>query len=553
MTNNRRAPDDSTSASAAATGGAAISEPPTGDGSREAPAAGVSSAGSAATTDGSPAHDSATAGRGPSTVQDAPSGGSPATATPGQDAGRGGWGTLAVVAGGLFLAVLSSTVTGVALPTIGAALRAGPTDLQWIVDAYVLVYASLLVAGGSIGDRRGRKGLFVLGLAIFGLGALVGGLASSVPVLLAGRVLQGLGPALVIPGSLTIIRVTFPEPRRRAIAIGFWSTGSGLALAVGPMLGGVIVDVLGWRWTLLFNVPLAAALALLAGRVIPRLPRSRTREPFDRVGALLTTAGIAALAFGLIEGRQYGWTSPAILGAFVAGVVALAAFVHWERRRKEPLVDVSLFRLPAFTVANITGLVVFFAFIGLIVYLSAYFQQVQGHSAVEAGADVSAIGIAFALAAPVSGRLVGRVGPLPPMLAGLTVGGAAVLGLLRVGTDTGIGALWWDLALGGFGIGMCMPPMTTIAVSSTDAAHAGMASAVHNATRQLGQVLGIAVLGALVYARLPELGAGRRLDPVRRALFVEGLHHALWVAGLALLATAGLVAWLFTRTARRTA
>ncbi|HEX6676736.1 MAG TPA: DHA2 family efflux MFS transporter permease subunit [Actinomycetes bacterium] len=461
---------------------------------------------------------------------------------------RGAWPALAVVAGGQFLAVMSTTVVSVALPTIGEELRAGATDLQWIVDAYVLVYSSLLVAGGVLGDRHGRKGVYLLGVAAFGLGSLLTGLAPSVGPLLLGRVVQGLGPALLVPGSLTIIRAIFEDPGQRAAAIGLWSTGSGLALAVGPGLGGVVVDTLGWRWVFLLNVPLSAVLILLAARYVPRLPRTPARGRFDWLGAVLTTAGVAALAFAIIDGQDHGWGSWPILAAFAGGVAALVAFVAWERRLAEPLVDVSLFLRPVFTAANVAALVVFFSFVGAVVYFSAYLQQVQGHSPVVAGLDVSAIGIAFALAAPLSGRLVGRVGPRLPMLAGLATSGVATLGLLRLGPDTGIGSIWWNFALVGAGVGLCLTPMTAIAVAAVDASRAGMASAVHNAMRQLGQVLGVAVLGALVYAHLPPGSvAGRRLDPRQGLRFVDGLHHALWVSGLALLAAALLAALLLPR------
>jgi DHA2 family methylenomycin A resistance protein-like MFS transporter len=451
------------------------------------------------------------------------------------------WAAVGVLAGGLFLAVLSTTVVSVALPMIGRDLSAGATALEWTVDAYVLVYASLLVAGGVLGDRRGRKGLFLIGAAAFGLGSLVTGLAPNVGVLLAGRVLQGLGPALLVPGSLTIIRAVFADDRQRAAAIGLWSMSSGLALAVGPALGGAIVDGAGWRWVFLLNVPLSALLVLLAARYVPRVPRTPARGPFDRLRAVLTTAAVAAIAYGLIVGQDRGWSSPVVLSAFAGGAVALAVFTAWERWTADPLVDLSLFGRAAFTTANVAALVVFFSFVGAIVYFSAYFQQVQGRSPLVAGLDVSAIGVAYALAAPLSGRLVGRVGPRPPMLAGLLLSGLAMLGLLRLDTGTGIGAIWWDLALAGGGVGLCLTPMTAIAVSAVDASRAGMASAVHNAMRQLGQVLGVAVLGALVYAN-PALraDAGGRLDPARRPLFVGGLHHALWASGAALLAAAAL-------------
>src|ERR1700730_11499632 len=220
--------------------------------------------------------------------------------------GGGPWLTLAAAACGLFLSVVSTTVVSIALPTIGRELHAGPTELQWIVDAYVLVYARLLVAGVVIGDRRGRKSLFLAGVAIFGTGALVTGLAPSMPVLLAGRVVQGLGPALLVPGSLTIIRATFHDEKQRATAIGLWSTASGLAVAVGPVLGGVVVDGLGWRWVFLLNVPLSAALLLISARVIPRLAHSPARHRFDWLRAVLTAGGVARVGYALIDGQQLG-------------------------------------------------------------------------------------------------------------------------------------------------------------------------------------------------------------------------------------------------------
>jgi DHA2 family methylenomycin A resistance protein-like MFS transporter len=464
------------------------------------------------------------------------------------------WLTLAVMSAGLFLAVLSTTVVSVALPTMGRDLRASPADLEWIVDAYVIVYASLLVAGGAAGDRYGRKGLFLLGTAIFGLGSLASGLAPGVGVLLAARVLQGIGPALLVPGSLTILRATFTDERQRAVAIGVWSTASGLALALGPPIGGLLVDGLGWRWVFLINVPLAGLVAAAAARFVPRQPAGAGASGatgFDWPGAALVTFALAALAFATIEGQARGWGAPVVAAAFAAGAAGLAAFVAAERRRSGPLIDVALFRRPAFTAAGIAAAGVFFAFVGLIVYLSAFFQQVQGHSAVRAGLDVAAVGVSYALAATWSGRLTGRVGERWPLIAGLVVAGAATLGLLRLEPGTPLSAIWWNLALLGGGIGLCGTPISAIAMSAVDVPRAGMASAVVNSLRQAGQVFGVAVLGALVYARLPGGAGGAALGPAQALAFTAGLHVALWVCGLVLLAVAALVAALVAVPARR--
>jgi MFS transporter, DHA2 family, methylenomycin A resistance protein len=431
------------------------------------------------------------------------------------------WLTVTVTSLGLFLAVLSTTLVSVALPTIGRQLHAGPDALEWTVDAYVLVYACLLIPGGSLGDRYGRKRLFLIGLALFGLGCLGAGLAHSVPVLLASRVVQGLGPALLVPASLAIVRTVFDDERRRAVAIGVWSTSSGLALAVGPPLGGLLVDGLGWRWVFLANVPLSLALLALALFVVPVSERTPGDGPIDVVGAALATAAVGLLALGAIAG---------LYAAFAGSLLAAIAFGYWELRHPRPLVDLRLFANRRFTGANVAAFVVFFAFIGLIVYLSAYFQQVRGDSAIQAGLHVAPIGVACALAAVAAGRLVGRYGERWPLVVGLALAGAATLGLLFARS-------WWVLALAGAGIGLCGTPISTAAMSTVDKARAGMASAVVNAMRQTGQVIGVAVLGWLVFSRQ---------GTVTRA----GLDRALVLSGVVLLVTAVAIAQLF-RSSRR--
>lgn len=471
-------------------------------------------------------------------------GGHPQAAAPPAAPGSGGapagaWIVLAVVALGLFLTVASTTMVGVAAPHIGADRHATASQLEWIVDAYVLVYSSLLVAGGVLGDHRGRKGVFLAGVAFFGVGSFLAGSAPNIGILIAGRALQGLGPALVVPGSLTIIRATFTEERQRAIAIGLWSTASGVALALGPILGGVLIELGSWRWVFLFNMPLALIVLALAARFIPHLPRHDNPPRFDWLGAIFTIASITLLAYGTIAGPADGWQSTPVVATLALGVAALAALVGWELRIQHPHVHVRLFARPSFAVANLSALVVFFAFVGGIVYFSAYFQQVQHYTAIATGLAVSAIGVAFAIAASQSGRIMGRFGAAIPMLVGLTISGGAMLGLLRLNTNTSISAIWWNFALLGAGIGLSLTPMTAVAMSSVEAHQAGMVSAVHNALRQVGQLFGVAVLGALVYAGVPAgHGAGGALTAESAGLFLAGLHRAIWLSGLALLASA---------------
>lgn len=454
---------------------------------------------------------------------------------------RAAWLGLAVVAGALFLAVLSTTVVSVALPTIGTDLPAGPTDLQWIVDAYVLVYASLMVAGGVIGDRYGRKGVLIFGVIAFGAGSLIAGLAPTVELLIVGRLVQGLGPALLVPGGLTVITTLFTDPAKRATAIGLWSTSAGLGMAVGPGLGGLIVNAGGWRWVFWYNVPLAIGLLVAAALFVPRLATIPARGRFDWFGGVLATAGVAGLVFAVIEGQTRGWASALVIAAFAVGAAAIVGFVLWERRLAEPLIDVSLFVRPAFAAAGCAAFVVFFAFVGAIVYFSAYFQQVQGLSPVSAGLYVSIIGLALGLAAAVCGPLLRYVSARTLMVVGLLVAGTATLGLLRLDVHTGIGSIWWNFALLGVGIGICNTPTSMTAMAAVEVRDAGMASAVFNAVRQVGQVFGVAVLGALVYA--PVAGAP---DGEVGPRFVEGLHNALWLSAAALLAMAVLAAVLLS-------
>ncbi len=455
---------------------------------------------------------------------------------------------LLVVAFAQFMAVMSLSVVSIALPTIGRDLHATSTGLEWVVDAYQLVFSSLLVAGGVVSDRRGRKGMFMIGVAVFAVGSLVNGTAPSIAVLIAGRLLQGLGPAIVAPTTLAIISATFTERRERARAISVWSSGSGLALALGPVVGGVLVDAFGWRAVFLVNVPLALLIMALGSRYVQRIPRSPALHPFDWTGAVLTTVAVALLTLAIIEAPTHGWLSDPIVIAFAAGLGSLVAFVAWERRRPGALVDVSLFGRAPFTVANVAGMSVFFAFVGGIVYLSAYFQQVQHRSALITGLCVFPIGLGFFAGAPASGRLIGRLGARAPMIGGLLLCGAATLGLLRLAPRSPIAAAWWDLLLVGLGAGLCLTPMTTTAVAAVVHHRAGMASAVHNSMRQFGQALGVAVLGALVYANIPGGQAGGvSLNRAQGGAFVSGLHLALLVSGICLLLAAALAALLIPR------
>lgn len=441
----------------------------------------------------------------------------------------------------------SATVVAVALPALARDLAAGGSEQQWVIDAFVLVFASLLIAGGVIGDRYGRRTALLVGLGIFALGSLWSALAPTVEWLVAGRVVQGLGPALVLPASLAIVTAAYRDPARRARAVGLWGAGSGVGATLGPLLGGVVVDGLDWRWVFGVNVPVCALLAVLTLRNVPKDRPAAPSHRFDGPAALYLTAAVALLVFGLIEGRELGWGSAPVLLAFAASAVLIAVFVVRERRHPAPLVDVGLVRHRAFVGANVGGGVLFAALLGLAVYFSVYFQQVQGRSALEAGLCLLPQGLMTALCAPASGRVTARVGARLPILVGMGMSCVAVLALLRLEPGTPIGDVWWAFALFGAGAGVALPAMTITALAAVPAEQAGMASAIHNASRQLGQTLGVAVLGTIILAYAGEAAGHARLRGALAVDWVDGLHVALIACAAALALTALVIAVLIPR------
>ena len=456
---------------------------------------------------------------------------------------------LATVTAAQVLSVASATVVAVALPALARDLQAGGAEQQWVIDAFVLVFASLLIAGGVVADRYGRRTALLAGLAIFTAGSLWSALAPTTESLIAGRVLQGLGPPLVLPASLAIVTAAYGDPAKRARAVGFWGAGSGVGATLGPLLGGLIVDGLDWRWVFGVNVPLCTLLAILTVRNVPDDRPAAPTDRFDGAAAVLLTASVALLVFGLIEGRELGWGSPAVIGVFVGSALLGWAFVWRERGHPAPLVDIGLLRHRAFVGANVGGGVLFAALLGLAVYFSVYFQQIQGRSALEAGLCLLPQGLLTALCAPLAGRLTARVGARLPIVAGMAMACVAVLALMRLEPGTPIGDVWWAFALFGAGAGIALPPMTITALAAAPAARAGMASAIHNASRQLGQTFGVAVLGTIILAYA---GSAAEHGPLTGALaheWVDGLHVALIACAGALAVTALAIALLIPREA----
>ncbi len=435
--------------------------------------------------------------------------------------------TLGVMCFALFMAMLDSSVVNLALPTIQRKLGASMAELQWIVDAYILALASLLLSGGTLGDMFGRRKAFIAGLALFTGGSLACALAPSIGLLIAARTFQGTGAALMMPSTLSIIMNTFPDPRERAQAIGMWAGVSALALAIGPLIGGTMVDNLGWQSIFLINVPIGVVAMAVALRAVPE-SSDRAGRSLDLPGQALAVVGLAALTYAFIEANSYGWTSTRIVSCFIVAGVTLSVFVAVELFGKSPMLQLKFFRNTTFGGANAVGLLVSFSFFGILFFLGLYFQNVMGYSPTMAGvyslpSTLGVAGLGF-----LSGRIAGRVGSRLPMTAGLLMMGSAFLFLTRVGPTTPYGSFWYWLVLMGAGCGLVMSPMTTAIMSTVPPARAGMASSTSNTMRQVGSVLGIAVLGNLLTRRFTERLAAS-LQPLHLPRAVQ--QHVMAVAG----------------------
>jgi MFS transporter, DHA2 family, methylenomycin A resistance protein len=420
--------------------------------------------------------------------------------------------TLVVMCVGMFLVLLDVTIVNVALPRLQADLGAGVGSLQWIVDGYAVALASLMLPCGDLGDRHGHKRVVLAGLAAFGAGSLAAGLAPGAGLLVAGRVVQGVGAALLLPGTLAVVSRAYPDAAQRARAIGIWAAISSLALPAGVIAGGALVDGPGWRWAFLVNLPLIAVALPVTARVVRESREPAARAP-DVPGAALTAALLAALIFAIIAGS---------LAAGVAAAALLAALVAVERRRSDPMLPAALLRRPAFAAANVVAAAMNLGTLGTLFVLTLFLQDVQGRSALGAGvAILPAFGL-LAVVAPLTGRLVGRIGPRGPMVAGLLV---AAGGLALLADD----ALLVASMLWGLGLGLLTPAVVAAAMGAVPAERAGLAAAVNNTARQAGGAIGIAASGAV---------AG---SPAR-AGFVHAVHGVA-LGAAALYVAAAALAW----------
>jgi EmrB/QacA subfamily drug resistance transporter len=439
--------------------------------------------------------------------------------------------TFAISSIALFMAALDNLVVTTALPVIRASFNANLAELEWIVNAYTLTFAVLLLTGAALGDRFGRKRLFIIGLAIFTGGSAVAALSSNVSVLIVARAIQGLGGAILTPLSLTILSAAVPR-ERRAVALGAWGGIAGLAIAIGPLVGGAISEGLAWQWIFWINVPIGLVAIPLAYARLTETRGPSTR--LDLAGLGLASGGLLAVVWGLVRANEQGWTSPEIVGSFVAGLVLLVAFVAWEARSAEPMLPLRLFRSRSFTAANLVSMLMTFGMFGSIFLLAQFFQVVQGYSPFQAGLRTLPWTIMPVFVAPIAGLLSARTGTRPLLVLGMSLQAIALGWMALIITPTvDYGAIVPTFILAGIGMGLFFAPIANVVLSAVRPEEEGKASGANNAIRELGGVFGVAVL-ASIFSANGGYTSGQA--------FVDGLVPAMQVG--AVVVAAGAVAAL---------
>jgi len=438
--------------------------------------------------------------------------------------------TFAITSIALFMTTLDNLVVTTALPTMQRDLHASISGLEWTVNAYTLTFAVLLMLGAALGDRLGRKRVFLVGLGIFTLGSAAAAMSPSIEWLIGARALQGVGGAIVTPLTLTILSDAVPA-ERRGLALGLWGGVSGLGVALGPLVGGAVVQGLSWQWIFWLNVPIGLA-------AIP-LGLSRLREShgpaarLDVTGVGLITASALGLVWGLVRANSRGWTSPEIVASLIAGVVLLVVFVAWERRAREPMLPMRFFRNRAFAAANAASLLMFFGMFGSIFLLTQYLQNVQGNSPLEAGLRMLPWTGMPMIVAPIAGAVTDRIGGRPLLIAGLALQATALAWLASItAPDVAYIDLVPPFAIAGVGMALFFAPVATVVLGAVSPREAGKASGANNAIRELGGVFGVAVLASI----FTHQGGYGSAD-----LFTDGIIPALWV-GAAVVGVGALAA-----------
>ena len=456
--------------------------------------------------------------------------------------------TLIAVSLATFMTYLDNNIVNVAIPAIQRDLHLTTAGLEWVVSGYILVFASLLLAGGRLGDLFGRRRLFLLGLAVFTGASLVAGLAGNVDLLVASRAVQGLGAALVTPTTLALISATYPDPRERTAAVGVWSAVGALALAVGPLLGGLLSQHAAWGWIFFINVPVGLATMALAAWAIRRDGPGVRRERIDLPGLVLSAGALFTLTYGLIEGHDKGWTSQLILGSFAISALAMVAFVAVELRTDEPMVDVGLFAERVFTGGIVAVLMWGFGLFGIYFFTSLYLQNVLGFSATVAGAAFVPMALLMALGAVVSERIARRIGAHRSVALAMGLMAVGIASVSLLGKDVSYLALMPSFAVIGIGGGLSVP-LTAMVLGAMPGEQAGVASGIFNAAREVAGLLGITVIGAILTARQ---SAGLHAGHAPVDAFLSGYRTGLIVAAV-LVAAGGVAAYVGLRGAKQTA
>jgi EmrB/QacA subfamily drug resistance transporter len=444
------------------------------------------------------------------------------------------WQILGVLCVALFVIVMDNTIVNVALPTLARELGASTSSLQWIVDAYTLVFAGLLLAAGGLGDRFGRRGALVAGLALFGAFSAAGALAQSTGQLIAARAAMGVGAALIFPTTLAIAVNVFTNARERAAAIGIWTAVTGVGVALGPITGGWLLEHFSWGSVFFVNVPIAllavaGTMALIPTSRDPRAPR------LDLAGLALSIAGVTLLVWSIIEAPRQGWTSAATIGGIAGALALVTGFVWWERRTAQPLLDVRLFRNRRFSAASVAITLGFFALFGFIFLVTQYLQLVKGYSALQAGVRTVPFAAAMAVAATSAPRIVRMAGTKLVVAAGLLLmaGGFAVAATTDGSTSYAV--ISTAMVLMGFGLGTALTPATESILGALPPEKAGVGSAVNDTTREVGGTLGVAVLGSIMASlygtRMADMLSGISIPADLRSAAGESLAAALQVAG----------------------
>jgi EmrB/QacA subfamily drug resistance transporter len=448
--------------------------------------------------------------------------------------------TLAITSIALFMVVLDNLVVSTALPVIRVDLAATIEELEWTVNAYTLTFAVFLLTGAALGDRFGRRRVFALGIGLFTAASAAAALAPSMDALIAARALQGIGGALVMPLTLTILSGAFPADRR-GVALGLWGSIGGIAVAAGPLVGGLVIEGIAWQWIFWLNVPVGLALVPLA-----RLRLRETQGPdkaLDLGGLALVSGGLLGLVWGLINGNGHGWTSAAVVSALAGGILLLAAFVAWELRAREPMLPMRFFRNRAFAAGNAAALLMNFGMFGAIFLLTRFFQTAQGYSPLEAGLRVLPWTLMPMVVAPIAGALSDRIGGRTLMATGLALQALGLAWNAAVTEATvGYGALLGPFVVSGIGMGMFFAPLANIVLGSVRPEEEGKASGANSAVREVGGVLGVAVLASV----FSQTGSYTTAET-----FVDGLVPATFI-GAAVVAAGALVALTIPRRRRNT-